>query len=420
MTKPERAITCLFIGIPLLIAVGIVWSNRDIDSNGPAAQAFREARPPKSGWFSSSAAHRVSKRSRQEEIDRIYQLIVARHPELAIPWKNVPDDKNGFLRWLEFSERHRNELALPDDIKNMFDPSAKWDGARVGQWLAENKSLMDEITTIGLLPDQSAHHVEMPPAGIINPGFFKQCADLLCLQSRWQATQQNPEAAARTLQATMGLANHLDQIEIPCMMNTSVSTLIRLTAQHLFFGSTLPTLTPDTDLTPWQQNLQWGQLSPSEYARFLRGEWHISLRHMVLPEILNNDPEMPNDPERFVDAWAKHTKQQIDACTATGDWLQLQDSFVSIKPNIAGLSPVAQQWLKNVNTGSNTYIKGFTRVASTQTLQAAAFAHLRGEAPPNEPITGLPYVWDASTKTLSAPNDPRLDELKLKPIKLPR
>ena len=49
----------------------------------------------------------------------------------------------------------------------------------------------------------------------------------------------------------------------------------------------------------------------------------------------------------------------------------------------------------------------------------AAFAMMKGQPIPADPIHGLPYVWDPATRQLSPPADPVFEEQQLKPITVP-
>jgi HlyD family secretion protein len=57
--------------------------------------------------------------------------------------------------------------------------------------------------------------------------------------------------------------------------------------------------------------------------------------------------------------------------------------------------------------------------ASTRMTQAA-FAILRGEPVPNDPVSGLPYRWDPATRELLMPDTPRYRSFKIKPVKVPK
>ena len=54
-------------------------------------------------------------------------------------------------------------------------------------------------------------------------------------------------------------------------------------------------------------------------------------------------------------------------------------------------------------------------------MHQAAFAILKGQPVPNDPVYGQPYIWDPATRLLSPPAGPAFDTtLNLKPITLPQ
>ena len=46
-------------------------------------------------------------RARAKELS---ERVLARYPELAVTYKDVPDEENGFLQWLDFMERYSDTL----------------------------------------------------------------------------------------------------------------------------------------------------------------------------------------------------------------------------------------------------------------------------------------------------------------------
>jgi hypothetical protein len=50
----------------------------------------------------------------------------------------------------------------------------------------------------------------------------------------------------------------------------------------------------------------------------------------------------------------------------------------------------------------------------------AAFAIMKGQAIPNDPVYGLPYTWDPATRQLSPPDNPAFQKMARKPIVVPQ
>ena len=69
--------------------------------------------------------------------------------------------------------------------------------------------------------------------------------------------------------------------------------------------------------------------------------------------------------------------------------------------------------------GLDIYGKGWARAEARDRQYAAAFAIMEGQDPPVDLIMEKPFVYDEVTRTLSMPDDPALEGLEIKPIKLP-
>lgn len=69
--------------------------------------------------------------------------------------------------------------------------------------------------------------------------------------------------------------------------------------------------------------------------------------------------------------------------------------------------------------GSAAWSKGFLRAQSRFAMTQAAFAIMKGEPLPTDPIHGLPYQWDPASRQLSPPDDPAFTPLNLRPIIVP-
>ena len=65
------------------------------------------------------------------------------------------------------------------------------------------------------------------------------------------------------------------------------------------------------------------------------------------------------------------------------------------------------------------WANGTARAQSATAMAQAAFAIMNGQPVPNDPIHGLPYLWDPATRTLSPPDSPVFQELQLKPLVVP-
>jgi len=401
--------------VALLVAVGIfVWwpaYQRRLD---PLARMIDQARVELKTQPKGSP-------HREEILDRhcdaMYEWVIARHPELAVVYRDVPDERNGFRKWLEFDARHpEGRLDLPKEIERMTSGEA-WDAEWVSAWLKEHAALIEEIAAIGRLPEQSIKGVRLPNCGFVGARLPKQCSDLLLLQARLQAERKQPEAALQSVRAAMGLADHFDQIETPSLLHSTVGILLRLNAGRRFYETILPTLPPDSlDLPAWRQALQGPPVSPKELGLIMRGEWHVGLRYLVLPQVMV-DPKggIPHDLAKFADRWAEAMARRMEACN-TKSFMELKSSYEAVHPRTDHVSSLSRQLLETMDIGSSAWANGWIRAQLLFQQQNAALAHLLGEPLPNEPITGKPFVWDEATQSILFPEDERLAQIELKPL----
>ncbi|MGJ8726084.1 MAG: hypothetical protein ACSHYB_16125 [Roseibacillus sp.] len=355
--------------------------------------------------------------------DALYQRILERYPELAVEYKNIPPKENGFLKWLEFCERLENSdnspLKIPKTLQNQIDGKSPWDSELTKQWLTENQSLLNELREIGLTPEQSTKDINIDRWGFLGTRPALEAFDILLLDARLSIEEGNTAAALESVQATRGLADHFLEIETPTLLSTTVGILGKLQSINYTLTELIPVI-PVEELRPsqWEDALSLQTHPPATLGRVLTGEWHAGSRYYTLPMLSNtDDPHYPSDPDAVIDYNASSylQLQQTYHSEEVKDWNSITPPFI-LDP--AHLSRNSRKFAEVFNLNSvSAWTSGFQRFNNQNALTQAAFAIMRGEPVPNDPIYNQPYQWDPVTRELSPPDTP---EFKLNsPITVP-
>lgn len=358
--------------------------------------------------------------------DALHQRLLERYPELAVAAKHVPPDRNGFLKWLEFSERFSSKsqpkgLDFPEELKQHLSGEVPWDKASAQAWLDQHQPLMDEIRAIGLMPEQSIEGVDVHRWAFMPARLAKECSEALLLDARVAAENGDVAAALESIQASNGLATHLANVETPSLLAITVQILIQLQTQKYAFAEIMPALPPgQLDPAAWESALNPTVSPPGEFARIMKGEWSVIAREYLLPSLIDaEEPRSPPDPEAFLDAFAGHFLNVVQEHEgrAIPDWPNIPGSDL---PDISHLSRRSQELFSMCFIGEHAWSKGMQRSLSIFAQSQAAFAIMKGQPIPNDPIYGQPYLWDPATRILSAPQTEAFKDLGIRPITVPK
>ncbi|QJE98574.1 hypothetical protein [Luteolibacter luteus] len=354
----------------------------------------------------------------------LYAQIRRRYPELAVPLKSVPDASNGFLKWLELSERVKadpsKDLSFPASLRSYLDNSGPWNPADAKAWLASEKAKVDEVRAIGLLTEQSIAGIEIGRYSFIGARHAKNCAEALLLEARLAAESGDTATALECVRAARGLADHFDKVETPSLLGITVYILLNLELQKQVLSQIIPAL-PSGQLDPqaWEDAVRPEVVPPSDFSRIMKGEWNVCIRQYLVPVLCDaDDPHYPGDPETLVDFYSSRFVDVMKAYDRRSmpDWITiaappLRDS--------SHLSRQSRNLCAIMFVGEAAWCKGMLRAQYVMGMNSAAFAIMKGEAIPRDPIHGLPYVWDPASRKLSAPPDPAFAEMKVEPVTVP-
>ena len=399
-----------------LLPVSLGRAASTTPSSVPASKIGRDQQTP-----------RRSEKELRRLGDLWYEELLAKHPEMAVTYKDVPDAENGFLKLLDFADRYGSGgdrgLDLPDDIRKMLGGGEGWNGTRFAEWLRENRALVDEIMAIGLLPQQSITGIDSSRFVSFPARVHMDCSQILCSEARLLLEQGDEESALRSMQAAMGISTHLDKIETPFLFSETVSTLLHLATWRFANDTLLSVDHAPADLRALRETLAVGPSGPEELADLLRGEWHVMAKGILLPQLLGGKTELNGeelrhpDPDALVEAHLAYY-QHMSADIRASDLAGLAGT--SAAPPLADhLSPESKELMAILFNGTSAWSKGWIRTQCAGALAEAAFAAGMGEEILVEPVSGKPFVFDQDAGTISMPDDPMLNGFDIKPMKIP-
>lgn len=392
-------------GVVLLMLVALLL----LEKRGLAPSWFHLEKISQQTWARIRGTGRPAEPERSQKAiraaaDRWYEEILSRHPELAVTYKDVPDDENGFLQWLDFIDRCKanGALDLPEDIDKMLKTPEAWDSKRMAEWLSQHQELIEEITKLGLLPDQSVKGIDFGRYSWVEPRLLVSANRLLLASAKLSMEQGDQDSALRHLRATMGSANHFDGIETPTLLNETVSALLRGSSRRFAIEalSSGVALSPE-NLKQWQQTLQSGGSEREDLAHVFFGEWHQSTRGLLLPLLIapnHSDQDSP-DPDAVIEAHISFLKAWSEQI-GSSDLKRLSTNDLAPSPSNALPDSEA------LATGTNAWVHGWSRGRIEAIQVQAAFATALGEEIPIEPISGKPFLFDPGTGTINMPEDP--------------
>lgn len=372
---------------------------------------------------------RKSRAEREREYDAIFAALLARFPELEPEWKNVPDERNGFLRLYGFLDSL--EMGSGGESSKPLFHSAltetgyygdDWDSEKASELCSQYAELIDELTLIGLLEQQSSAGVPISKlANFENAINIRYCNDLLLASARYTATQGDVEVAMERLNASFGIADHLLDIETPSLLHNTVGIVMQLKASSAMVEKVLPYLSLNQeDIVTLRKNFNTSELN-RDAVKLWRGEFMVAGRALLIPELYKGNRKMVRI-ESTADVYAQIFSNALGEIEGLSDQelFALNDSEINIF-NISNIEigpHVDVEILPNIADSFKPYHNGFLRSYVVTQQHDALLAILAGEKIPIEPFTGQPYIYDEETQTLSLPDDPRLESMKVKPISL--
>ena len=377
---------------------------------------------------SDAPADKAYCRQIERQVEAWYQKLLRRYPEMAVTMKTIPDEQNGFLKWLEFSEKMKaanpkvaTGIDFPKELDDFLNHQGTWNAEAARNWLTEKKPLMDEIRAIGQMPDESVNGIAVERWAFMGARLAKNSVEGLILEARLAAEQGDASTALESIRTARGLADHFTGVETPTLLAATVQILIHLELEKFALAEIMPAL-PAGQLDPaaWEQALNPTVSAPSEFARYMKGEWTTTTRQYVLPMILDaEDPDVITDGGDYLDAHAApfvETVRLYESAKLT----DLPTLDLPMTADFNHLSRNARKLGEILFIGARSWNKGWNRSQSITAMTQAAFTIMKGQPVPQDPIYGQSYRWDPATRQLSMPAGEAFDQMDIKPITVPK
>lgn len=360
-------------------------------------------------------------------VERQYERLTReRYPDLAVPFKSIPDERNGYLQWLKFEERWnaapsgtRGDLEIPTPLKEYLSDDAEWDTESARAWITANAAVLAEIRDIGLLPDQSTRGITVDRWPVLEAILKKRACDALLLEARLAVADGDIPSAIRSMTAARGLSRHFSDVETPTLLGATVGILCKRSMERFFLYKLLPSIPPDElDVAAWEAAIQPKVDTPADFARFVKGEWSYSLRHYFLPLILSPEEKAPlPDSGEFIDAFSiPFAKVAKDHETATLGALPPIRSWT--RTDTSHLSRESRNMFFMSTLGLDSWREGWEKSQSWVAFTMATFSVLKGEAPLPDPVSGMHFSWNPITRELDMPAGQ--EDPSQPPVKIPR
>jgi hypothetical protein len=401
------AVVIALLGIAAWI---LSFSGRARDPSKVAgANGASEARPGKSG---PERPDRPDPRRLRKEADAWMDRLLANHPGLQIKYRDVPDAENGYLQWLAFIDEiggpDKATFGLPEDIAAMFGHNASFHPERFREWLVENKYLMDRITRLGLLPDHSCKGLDPHKMYALPHSLFRDAAGLLRMRANLAVEDGDVETAMQSMKAAIGTAGHLDGIEAPNFLTSTVATQIRRSTMALV------QLRFCRDDREWMaslgESMESEACTPERLATLVRGEWNSAARHILLPGLLspgrlNIEGIESEDPQVVAEAHASMMDSLCShaASANVADFIQL--TGLPDYPRPEGLSDAGKAMIDGELIHPQ-FLVAWVLDQARFTQGQAALAFALGEEAPVDPATGKPFQPSPHGGELLVPDEP--------------
>lgn len=336
---------------------------------------------------------------------------LAEFPALKATERSVPAEENGFLLLYQLG----STLPISEEFKQILADRTQWDPETTKRGLAEHADVVGKIEHIAVIPTRSSSNMPANYMGFINARPGKTGCEILLLKARLAAEAGDEAETLRLVSAAGNLGSHYHDVEVPSFLSETVAILIDRGIEDLAFKTLLPALGKSANLDRWKSTLGRKVYSTAELTKTMRGEWNIGADFIAFPMLAESGKlcEMPD-----AEATSRSYSLVFNQCVSelpSRSLANLTNYNLVCPGGVSHLSEEGRGIIDIISTGPKNWLQGYVHAAVVhQQYQAAMDLLILEKAGAtltaadtgrivHDPVSGLPFVFDATSRKVSAP-----------------
>ena len=259
--------------------------------------------------------------------------------------------------------------------------------------------------------------------------------NLLLISSRLNADSGDSKLAQLQTKAALGSSEHLLNAENGTFINSLVWVARQKQVMELHGKHILPNIELNSNdsaegpyqIVPYDPKSVLSNTMSGELIDILKTiipfvETDTLHTEKLTPDDTISTPIVIDDKDAFYDAITQGYLsfiQQIESASERGLF------EIALLPNLQAFPKAPDHLSENASyyyqlmSGNPIPLSRLLEPYVAQNHHNAAVAMMAGEQAPIEPVTGKPYIFNEETREFSLPDDPLLEGMESKPIKLP-
>ncbi len=365
--------------------------------------------------FRSAAATKIERERDEPAMERrrkaraaaLTESLLLDFPELQVDWRDVPPEENGFFQLIEFMKTtDDDDIRVFNEIRNLLDD---WDPEKARELLDEHSDWLAEAIGISKLNHTSGNIPGHILGGDFIPKTISIPEHILLLDAKLAIHDKRIGAGLDSLRASHALCRHLQDLEASTALLSVFHMLSNGQRMKLVMTDLVPNLEGNASMNDLREIISTPDLSATWFASILAGNWHANSTSLMHPMLYSSheDGELP-DPQKTARTYAEQQASAIRLLEPLGDSMQY-DFPQQIRPP-ADLSEAGHVMIDAFSLSLSSWLRGSRKMQTIHDLHLAAMDLLEAEwadetvmPTPVDSVTGLPFIYDSKTRTLSAP-----------------